>query len=140
MVAQQERNVKFAREIFDGTAREIRHQAESNRALGQELIERAEQQRDAFQTLIGEPADVYRDLLSTPLSFYGQGLRLVGGEAKRAALPITGYDELNVKEIADRLDSLSAAEIRTIREYEKRNKNRETLIEQFDRKLKATSA
>ena len=68
VVAQQERNVKFAREIFDGTAREIRHQAESNRALGQELIERAEQQRDAFQTLIGESADVYRDLLSTPLS------------------------------------------------------------------------
>ena len=140
VVAQQERNVKFAREIFDGTTREIRHQAESNRALGQELIERAEQQRDAFQTLIGESADVYRDLLSTPLSFYGQGLRLVEGEANRAAFPIAGYDELNVKEIADRLDSLSAAEIRTIREYEKRNKNRETLIEQFDRKLKAASA
>jgi hypothetical protein len=140
VVALQERNVKFAREVFDGTAREIRHQAESNRALGQELIERAEQQRDAFQTLIGESADVYRDLLSTPLSFYRQGLRLVEGEANRAAFPIAGYDELNVKEIADRLDSLSAAEIRTVREYEKRNKNRETLIEQFDRKLKAASA
>ncbi len=140
VVAQQERNVKFAREIFDGTAREIRHQAESNRALGQELIERAEKQRDAFQTLVGESADVYRDLLSTPLSFYRQGLRLVEGEANRAAFPIAGYDELNVKEIADRLDSFTAAEIRTIREYEKRNKNRETLIEQFDRKLKAASA
>ena len=140
VVAQQERNVKFAREIFDGTAREIRHQAESNRALGQELIERAEQQHDAFQALVGESADVYRDLLSTPFSFYGQGLRLVEVEANRAAFPIAGYDELNVKEIADRLDSLSAAELRTIREYEKRNKNRETLIEQFDRKLKAASA
>jgi hypothetical protein len=53
--------------------------------------------------------------------------------------PISNYDELNVKEIADRLDSLSAAEIRTIRAYEKRNKNPETLIEQFDRKLKAAS-
>ncbi len=140
VVAQQERNVKFAREIFDGTAREIRQQAESNRALGQELIERAEKQRDAFQALVGESADVYRDLLSTPLSFYKQGLRLVEGEANRAAFPIAGYDELNVKEIADRLDSFSAAEIRTIREYEKRDKNRETLIGQVDRKLKAASA
>jgi hypothetical protein len=140
VVAQQERNVKFAREIFDGTAREIRHQAESNRTLGQELIERAEQQRDAFQALVVESADVYRDLLSTPLSFYRQGLRLVENEANRAAFPIAGYDELNVKEIADRLDSFTAAEIRTIREYEKRNKNRETLIDQFDRKLKAASA
>src|SRR4028119_1874075 len=93
VVAQQERNVKFAREIFDGTAREIRHQTESNRALGQELIERAEQQRDAFQTLIGESADVYRDLLSTPLSFYRQGPRLVENGANRAAFPIAGYDE-----------------------------------------------
>jgi hypothetical protein len=35
---------------------------------------------------------------------------------------------------------MTAAEIRRVREYEKRNKNRETLIEQFDRKLKAASA
>jgi hypothetical protein len=140
VVAQQERNVKFAREIFDGTAREIRHQAESNRALGQELIERAEKQRDAFQTLVEESADVYRNLLSTPLSLYKQGLRLIEGQVDAAGFPISNYDELNVKEISDRLDSFSAAEIRTIREYEKRNKNRETLIEQFDRKLKAASA
>ena len=53
--------------------------------------------------------------------------------------PIPNFDELNVKEIADRLDSPAGTEIRTIREYEKRNKNRETLIEQFDRKLKAAS-
>jgi hypothetical protein len=54
--------------------------------------------------------------------------------------PIAGYDELNVREIGDRLDAMTAAEIRTVREYEKRNKNRETLIEEFDRKLKAASA
>ena len=140
VVAQQERNVRFAREIFDGTAREIRHQAESNRALTQELIERAEGQREAFQTLVGESADAYRDLLSAPLAYYRQGLRLVEGEANGAGFPIAGYDELNVREIGDRIDALSATQIRTIREYEKRNKNRETLIEQFDRRLKAASA
>jgi hypothetical protein len=47
---------------------------------------------------------------------------------------------MSVEEIGDRLDGMSAAEIRTVREYEKRNKNRETLIEQFERKLKAASA
>ncbi len=47
---------------------------------------------------------------------------------------------MNVGEIGDRLEGLWAAEIRTVREYEKRNKNRETLIEQFARKLKAASA
>jgi hypothetical protein len=140
VVAQQERNVRFAQELFDGTAREIRHQAESNRALTQELVERAEKQRDAFRTLVGESIDAYTDLLYAPLAYYRQGLRLVESEIVGAGFPISGYDELNVREIGDRLDSLSAAEIRTIREYEKRNKNRETLIEQFDRRLKAASA
>jgi hypothetical protein len=140
VVAHQERNVRFAQELFDGTAREIRHQAESNRALTQELVERAEKQRDAFQTLVGESVDAYTDVLYAPLAYYKQGLRLVEREISGAAFPIAGYDELNVREISDRLDSLSAAEIRTVREYEKRNKNRETLIEQFDRKLKAVSA
>ena len=136
VVALQERNVKFAQETFGGTVREIRHQAESNGALIQELVERAEMQRDAFRTLLGESVDAYTDLHYAPLAYYRQGLRLVESEG----FPIAGYDELNVKEIGDRLDVMSAAEIRRVREYEKRNKNRETLIEQFDRKLKAASA
>jgi hypothetical protein len=45
-----------------------------------------------------------------------------------------------VEEIRRLLDGLSAAQIREVRKYEKRNKDRETLIEQFDRKLKAASA
>src|ERR687889_795978 len=138
MVAQQERNVRFAQEMFGGAVREIRHQAESNRALTGELVEQAEMQRDAFRTLVGESVDAYTELLCPPLAYYRQGLRLVGSEG--AGFPIAGYDELNIKEIGDRLDGMSAAEIRTVREYEKRNKNRETLIEQFDRKLKAASA
>jgi hypothetical protein len=47
---------------------------------------------------------------------------------------------INVEGIGDCVDGISAAETRTVREYEKRNKNRETLIEQFERKLKAASA
>jgi hypothetical protein len=136
--AQQERNVRFAQEIFGGTVREIRHRVESNRALTRELTERAEVQREAFRELVGESVDAYTELLSAPLAHYRQGLRLV--ESEGARFPIAGYDELNVKEIGDRLDGMSAAEIRKVREYEKRNKNRETLIEQFDRKLKAASA
>jgi hypothetical protein len=138
MVARQERNVRFAQEMFGGAVRELRHQAESNRALTRELVERAEMQRDALRSLVGESVDSYTDLPYAPFAYYKQGLRLV--ESESAGFPIAGYDELNVKEIGDRLDGMTAAEIRTVREYEKRNKNRETLIEQFDRELKAASA
>jgi hypothetical protein len=138
--AQQERSVRFAQEVLDGAVREVRHQAESNRSLTQELVERAEQQRGAYQTLVGQSVDAYMDLLYAPLSYYKQGLRVVEGEIDRASFPIANYDELNVAEISKHIDRLSAAQIREIREYEKRNKNRETLIDQFDRKLKAASA
>lgn len=138
--AQQERNVRFAQKVLDGTIREVRHQAEGNRELTRELVERVEQQRGAYQTLVGQSLDAYMDLLYAPLSYYKEGLRVVEGELERATFPIAGYDELNVGEISKQLDALTAAQIREIREYEKRNKNRETLIDQFDRKLKAVSA
>ena len=138
--AQQERSVRFAQEVLDGTVREVRHQAESNQSLTQELVERAEQQRGAYQTLVEQSVDAYMDLLYAPLSYYKQGLRVVEGEVERTAFPIANYDEQNVAEISKRIDGLTAAQIRKVREYEKRNKNRETLIDQFDRKLKAASA
>jgi hypothetical protein len=139
-VAQQERNVKFWREALDGAVREVRGQAESNRALTQELVERAERQRDAFRTLLDESVDAYVDLVYAPFAYYRQGLRLVETGVNGGGFPIPGYEELNVGEISERLDGLTAAQIREVREYEKRNKNRETLIEQLDRKLKAVSA
>src|SRR5918998_1745554 len=104
-VALQERNLKFWQTTFDGAVREIQGQAESNRELTQELVDRAE------------------------------GLRLVETGVNGGGFPIANYDGLNVGEIAERIDGLTAAEIREVREYEKRNKNRETLIEQLDRKL-----
>jgi hypothetical protein len=55
------------------------------------------------------------------------------------ALKTADYDGLSVDEISKRLDGLSAEELKKVREYEKRNKNRETLIEQIDRKIRANS-
>jgi len=74
VIALQERNVKFAQGIFEQTAGEIRSQAESNRALTQELVERAERQRDAFQTLFEESVDAYMELAYAPFSYYKEGL------------------------------------------------------------------
>ena len=55
------------------------------------------------------------------------------------ALQTTNYEELSVAEISKRLDGLSTEQLRKVREYEKQNKNRETLIEQIDRKIRANS-
>ena len=69
-VALQERNVRFAQGLVDSSIKEIRTQAESNR----ELVDRAEGQRDAFQTLFEESVDAYMDLAYAPFSYYKEGL------------------------------------------------------------------
>ena len=74
-VGLQERNVRFAQGVVDGSIKELRHQAESNRAMTRELVERVEKQRDAYQTLVGQSLDAYMDLAYAPLSYYKEGLQ-----------------------------------------------------------------
>lgn len=56
---------------MDGaTIKEVRHQAESNRSMAQELVERVEKQREAYQTLVEQSLDAYMNLAYAPLSYY----------------------------------------------------------------------
>ncbi len=74
-VRLQERNVRFAQGIVDDSIRELRHQADSNRAMTQELVERFEEQREAYQALVGRSLDAYMDLAYAPFSYYKEGLQ-----------------------------------------------------------------
>ena len=56
-----------------------------------------------------------------------------------SALETTDYDALTVEEVSRRIDGLPAEQLRKVREFEKNHKNRETLIAQIDRKIKANS-
>ncbi len=55
------------------------------------------------------------------------------------ALGTTDYDALTVDEVSKRIDGLSADQLKQVREFEKNHKNRETLVGQIDRKIKAAS-
>ena len=73
-VGLQERNVRFAQGMVDGTIKELRHQAESNRNVVGELYERAEDQRDAYRVLVEQSLDAYLDLAYAPFTYYKEGL------------------------------------------------------------------
>ena len=73
-VGLQERNVRFAQGMVDGTIKELRHQAESNRSVVGELFERAEDQREAYQALVEQSMDAYIDLAYAPFTYYKEGL------------------------------------------------------------------
>ncbi len=56
-----------------------------------------------------------------------------------SALGTTDYDALTVDEISKRIEGLPAEQLEKVREFEKNNKNRETLVVQIDRKIRANS-
>jgi hypothetical protein len=45
---------------------------------------------------------------------------------------------MNVEEVSKRLGDLSVEELQLLRDYEERNKRRDTLLEQMDRKIRST--
>ena len=82
-VGLQERNVRFAQGMVDGTIKELRHQAESNRSVVGELFERAEEGRDAHQALVEQSIDAYMDFAYAPLALYKENLEAARKAARR---------------------------------------------------------
>jgi polyhydroxyalkanoate synthesis regulator phasin len=60
--------------------------------------------------------------------------------ARRAAglgssFPIAGYDDLTAAQVTERLDGLSTAQLRDVREHERRNANRKSVLAAVERRL-----
>jgi hypothetical protein len=146
---QTEHNVKTA-EAF---ARSVYKQQESLRSLTQNW---AGTYRDFFT-----PFAYFREGIRTTQQAARQGLKVAEEAAEKTeevlkqtekatrkaelrtavfgALKTTNYGELTVDEISKRIEGLSTEELEKVREFEKQNKNRETLIEQIDRKFRTNS-
>jgi uncharacterized membrane protein len=111
------------------TVQQWMEQAQQQR---QTFQEQSQQQQQSFQQMTQEVMSTYSQLFNIPLSYAKEGLR-------DARFPIEGYDELTVEEVNARLGSLSAEELREVRDYEERKKNRETILEQLDRRIRSGS-
>ncbi len=110
------------------TAQQWMEQAQQQQTFQQQ----AQQQQQAFQEMTQEVMSTYAQLFSIPVSYAQEGLR-------SSRFPIEGYDDLTVDEVSGRLGSLSVEELRVVRDYEERNKNRETILEQLDRRIRSGS-
>ena len=108
------------------TAQQWMEQAHQQR---QTFQQQAQQQQQSFKQMTQEVLGSYSQLFNIPLSYAKEGLR-------SAQFPIEGYDELTVEEVSGRLAALSTEDLREVRDYEERTKNRETLLEQLDRRIR----
>src|SRR5215213_1809391 len=57
-----------------------------------------------------------------------------------SALKTTDYEGLSVAEVSKRIEGLPTEQLEKVREFEKQNKNRETLIAQIERKIRANNS
>ncbi|MFL5780142.1 MAG: hypothetical protein ACJ760_02410 [Thermoleophilaceae bacterium] len=51
------------------------------------------------------------------------------------SFPILGYDDLTAAQVQGRLDTLTPAELRKVRDYERRNANRKSVLDAIETKL-----
>ncbi len=61
--------------------------------------------------------------------------RTGGGGASSSAFPIDGYDDLTAVEVAKRLGDLTPAQLRKVRDRERRGKARKSVLAAVERKL-----
>jgi hypothetical protein len=111
------------------TAQQWMEQAQQQQ---QTFQQQAQEQQQAFQQMTQEVMSTYSQLFSIPISYAQEGI-------SDARFPIGGYDGLTVEEVTARLNSFSTEDLREVRDYEERNKNREATLEQLDRRIRGGS-
>src|SRR4051794_30535848 len=102
---------------------------------------------DLVQRLISLGRQQTEDVISDIEQLLGRGVSQGGDrvlrhvdKARRAVgigtFPILGYDDLSAGQINERLSDLTPAQLRKVRDHEKRNANRKSVLQAIERKLK----
>ncbi|MDQ3834802.1 MAG: hypothetical protein M3315_14495, partial [Actinomycetota bacterium] len=109
-----------------------------------------ESAREAEQDVAGEaersPSEGLRSIIreSVRRSEVGRGEELQARtatseevSADTEELPIDGYDLLNVHQVTQRLGELSIEELERLRDYEAQNKNRRSIMQRLETRIRA---
>jgi len=110
--------------------------------LTQRLVTAGRQQTDGLRTqleaVIERGAKARRGATTRATAVGDPALRQVD-KARRAAgignFPVLGYDNLTAAQIAKRIKDLTPAELRKVRDHERRNDKRKSVLEAIERKL-----
>jgi polyhydroxyalkanoate synthesis regulator phasin len=124
------RMVTRGRQYTDDLLKELEHLLTTARRELETRVGPA--QRQAARTA-GRAARRARDVADRPLA---QADRLRRRAPVSAGFPVTGYDQLTATQIKARLPDLSPAELRKVRDRERRGKARKTILAEIERRLK----
>jgi hypothetical protein len=126
----------YARQGMRAFQDATRQGLEATEQVARQGLRVAEEATEQGLRVVEEAAERTEDVLrETEKATHEAELRT----AVYSALGTTDYDALSVEEVSRRIDGLTAEQLKQVREFEKKNKSRETLIEQIDRKIRANS-
>ena len=113
-------------EVLDDAVERGRMTRDDASDLLAELVRRGRKQTDdLIETLLAAPADrVLREV----------------NRARRAtglgpSFPISGYDDMTAAQVTERLADLSPPDLRRVRDHERRNANRKSVLAAIERRL-----
>jgi polyhydroxyalkanoate synthesis regulator phasin len=100
--------------------------------------------QETIQSLLSRGARATDDLLSDIERLLGtrgdslesEPIEGDNGAGTTSNLPIANYDELSAAQVQERLDALTPAELRKLRDYEQRHANRKTVLDRIQRRLR----
>jgi polyhydroxyalkanoate synthesis regulator phasin len=148
-------------EVVNDAVERGRVTAEDAQSIVQGLVQRGREQTDSVMGDLEGLLDRGRSEVASAPQRVGRARKQVGeaarGATKRAreqadpvlaqadrarraagvgpSFPILGYDDLTAAQVQARLDGLSPAELRKVRDYEKRNANRKSVLDAVQSKL-----
>jgi hypothetical protein len=126
----------YARQGMRAFQDATRQGLEATEQVARQGLRVAEEATEQGLRVVEEAAERTEDVLrETEKATHEAELRT----AVYSALGTTDYDALSVEEVSRRIDGLTAEQLKQVREFEKKNKSRETLIAQIDRKIRANS-
>jgi hypothetical protein len=134
-------------EVLDDAAARGRVTRSDANELAAQLISRGRQQTDQLLSDVERVIGFGRRQLS-PASRgarWSESIDLLVRSADRArrsvgagqTFPILGYDDMTAAQVQARLQGLAPAELRKVREYERRHANRKSVLEAIDKSLAA---
>jgi hypothetical protein len=161
-------NTEMAKRMTEVWIEGLQKHTELSQMIAQEFIDKAEEQGHAaegffdggFPSWWGLYSAPYSALYSyDPFAFWRrwvqtvqeatqQSQRTAAEETARVIestapgngrVPIPGYDEKKVGEITSRLDALTDEQLRRVRDYERRNKNRARLVREIEGRIRGAS-
>jgi hypothetical protein len=155
----QDRGAQLTEVFFNQTINNLRAQAEENRQATQQLADQQQRQAEAAQTLTRESVDIYMNFMDSMFSYWQGASQTAEGAGEPAPisstpstgesttrsqssvqeLPLENYDKLNASEVIDRIEKLNAQDIERLQDYEAKNKNRRSVLERMDDRIRAAS-